>query len=818
MNDFLDLPLVSLSPERLSAFSPELIGKLSAFQISTLTELQLTALKTEQVAVLSSVQVLGLLPEQVAALTSEQVGALSLGAVRALAPGQLGAMWGGQLEGLTPQQLAVLTAAQIGSLKPYAIEGLREGVALLSSGQMAGLMNLEGIGPDALALISTGALRGWTPQAVGTLRGEQLGMMSPVQIAALTSVQVAALSTDGVGSLGAEVLMAFGSQQLRALGSGQIAALGSDAISGLEPADFALFTSAQVRGLGGVIPTFSEGEQPQGSGFGDFSQLTAITVQQLQAVKPEALRGLRPEVLAELNTDQAQGLSSAQVGALSGEQLARLMPESVRALDLEDVAALTSAQIAAAGISASFEAFTPDQVAALKVQAVAGLRPEVIGRLRSDAIEALTTGQFVAMTTGQIAALGGKGEPMSENPSFGSGNPSEGGQPAMVLGSLAGWETRDIAVLNSAQVAALRPEQVRSLNAEQVGAISPLAIRGLSVGVIGSFVSEQVAALTAAQVAGFSTAQIAAITGDQMSALTTSQVSGWSSAQKKAFVSPIVLDLNGNGIETIHTLSGVDFDINNDGVIERTGWVGRNDGLLVRDINDDALINNGGELFGEGTILANGRHAANGYVALGMMDSNHDGVINRFDQDFVSLKIWRDLNGNGVSDAGELKSLADYKINELSLNAHASSQMDNGNLVGLMGSYTTDDGKLHTMGDVWFATDRAGNHTFDLDGLIEKVTAASTEKVRLSSGGSPGHRDVRLEDVLSSGTGGLAELAVSHLMSIDGHVGDSVSLVGDGWALQGDVATGADHYSVYVNHNAQVMINDRVQVHWEGLL
>mgnify|MGYP000656195175 CR=1 FL=1 len=66
-----------------------------------------------------------------------------------------------------------------------------------------------------------------------------------------------------------------------------------------------------------------------------------------------------------------------------------------------------------------------------------------------------------------------------------------------------------------------------------------------------------------------------------------------------------------------------------------------------------------------------------------------------------------DANGNGVSDAGELKDLSALGIIELDLNAHASSDTNNGNLLGLISGYKTADGHTHVMADVWFAKDQS---------------------------------------------------------------------------------------------------------------
>jgi len=44
---------------------------------------------------------------------------------------------------------------------------------------------------------------------------------------------------------------------------------------------------------------------------------------------------------------------------------------------------------------------------------------------------------------------------------------------------------------------------------------------------------------------------------------------------------PILLDLDGDGLETVGLASNVYFDHDGDGALTRTGWVGKNDALLV---------------------------------------------------------------------------------------------------------------------------------------------------------------------------------------------------------------------------------------------
>lgn len=142
------------------------------------------------------------------------------------------------------------------------------------------------------------------------------------------------------------------------------------------------------------------------------------------------------------------------------------------------------------------------------------------------------------------------------------------------------------------------------------------------------------------------------------------------------------------------------------------------DGLLVMDRNHDGSIN-GEHVVGEGTNLANGQKAANGYAALAELDANGDGVFNSSDANFADLMVWVDGDSDGVSQGAELHSLSSLGITQLDLKAQTSTEVDNGNLIGLTsGAYTTSDGVTHEMADVWFATSK--------DVLTAEVAAAVT--------------------------------------------------------------------------------------------
>jgi len=171
--------------------------------------------------------------------------------------------------------------------------------------------------------------------------------------------------------------------------------------------------------------------------------------------------------------------------------------------------------------------------------------------------------------------------------------------------------------------------------------------------------------------------------------------------------SPIILDLDGDGVETTAMQSGVNFDHDGNGFIERTGWVKSDDGLLVLDKDGNGTIDTGKELFGDQTLLTNGTKAANGFQALAELDGNADGKIDSSDAAYASLIIWQDADGNGYSSADELKTLSELGIASINTGYTDSTLVDaNGNAHKQVGSYTKADGTTGTTTDVWFKADK----------------------------------------------------------------------------------------------------------------
>lgn len=150
-------------------------------------------------------------------------------------------------------------------------------------------------------------------------------------------------------------------------------------------------------------------------------------------------------------------------------------------------------------------------------------------------------------------------------------------------------------------------------------------------------------------------------------------------------LSPIVIDTAGNGFNLTNAGNGVLFDITNDGVKEKLSWTAASsdDAWLALDRNGNGGIDDGRELFGSSTFQpypAEGE-TKNGFRALAVYDKpaqggNNDNQIDSGDAVFNRLKLWRDLNHNGISEANELQSLTDSDIRVIELDYRESRRQD----------------------------------------------------------------------------------------------------------------------------------------------
>ena len=144
--------------------------------------------------------------------------------------------------------------------------------------------------------------------------------------------------------------------------------------------------------------------------------------------------------------------------------------------------------------------------------------------------------------------------------------------------------------------------------------------------------------------------------------------------------SPIILDLDGDG--KIEASNGqylahdsfsdrvVTFDFFGNGFPMLMEWVGANDGLLCRPNADGSV--KGNNLFGS----ANG--FKNGYEEMASLDVDNSGSLEG--AELKDLRVWTDVNANGIAEANELKTLDELGITSIKVshNNYASTFVRNG--------------------------------------------------------------------------------------------------------------------------------------------
>ena len=150
--------------------------------------------------------------------------------------------------------------------------------------------------------------------------------------------------------------------------------------------------------------------------------------------------------------------------------------------------------------------------------------------------------------------------------------------------------------------------------------------------------------------------------------------------------SPVIIDIQGDGFSLTDAKNGVDFDLDGDGYRERYSWTAANseDAFLFLDRNENGIVDNGAELFGNFTVQQppppdtslNGFNALATYDRPGYFGGNGDGMIDRQDEVFSQLRLWRDANHNGISEPRELSTLPQSGIEAISLDYKESGHTD----------------------------------------------------------------------------------------------------------------------------------------------
>ncbi len=162
---------------------------------------------------------------------------------------------------------------------------------------------------------------------------------------------------------------------------------------------------------------------------------------------------------------------------------------------------------------------------------------------------------------------------------------------------------------------------------------------------------------------------------------------------------PLVLDMDGDGIELVGIEAGVTYDTDGDGIGEVTGWVAPDDAMLVYDMGHDGDISDVNELMFSETAI----EARNELDVLRILyDTNQDGRFNAADDAWNDFALWQDKNLNGKADEGELTYMVDSTIDGINLTGQAVDIEESGNLITELTDYTRTDGQTGELGVVYF--------------------------------------------------------------------------------------------------------------------
>ncbi|MDI1442637.1 calcium-binding protein [Polyangium sp. 6x1] len=129
---------------------------------------------------------------------------------------------------------------------------------------------------------------------------------------------------------------------------------------------------------------------------------------------------------------------------------------------------------------------------------------------------------------------------------------------------------------------------------------------------------------------------------------------------------PLVLSFDGGPV-VFSADATASFDLTGGEKSIVTDWPAAATPWLALDRNHNGAIDDGGELFGSATVLANGARAKNGFAALAELDSNGDGRVSAEDAAWNELQVWSDRNGNRVSEASELAPVSSFGLVSIEL-------------------------------------------------------------------------------------------------------------------------------------------------------
>ncbi len=205
--------------------------------------------------------------------------------------------------------------------------------------------------------------------------------------------------------------------------------------------------------------------------------------------------------------------------------------------------------------------------------------------------------------------------------------------------------------------------------------------------------------------------------------------------QSSGNVAPIVIDMDGDGVEFDVASQGINFDIDGDGALEQLAWADEDDAVLIFDANDNNEVD-GREEF----VFADYSDDPNATDLQGLaeyFDTNQDGILSAEDEEFASFKLWQDIDGDGQVGDGEMITLEEAGIESIELTSDGQT-------------YTAANGDVFVNGEAVVnyadgSTGVAADAVFDYSEIVEdadaieplEIITGAGDVVDLSGGNDP---------------------------------------------------------------------------------
>jgi hypothetical protein len=285
---------------------------------------------------------------------------------------------------------------------------------------------------------------------------------------------------------------------------------------------------------------------------------------------------------------------------------------------------------------------------------------------------------------------------------------------------------------------------------------------------------------------------------------------------------PIVLDLNQDGTIEYTTIQ---MDVNDDGILDTTGWVGASDGILVWDQYGDGSVRESSQY-----IFSRNANETDLQGLAAQFDSNQDGIFDSRDEKFNEFSVWQDVDQDGFADAGEVKSLQELGITSVHLTSDGIQRTPETNIIEAgQSSATLADGSSMLIADAMFmysAFDSAYVATLSNDGVLTYNTENTVIDLT-SYMANQNTANIKLIDLTGTGNNAV-NISISDVLQIEnqsqnnplfvkGDAGDAVSLFTGGQLFAQDTRTvdGQTYQAFDMNNNglADLLVQNTIQIH-----